>query len=113
MSMGLNNEAGFLQNKRCKCGKKAAVYISRLERNPGRLHFKCVDKICDYYAWGAAPTGNASNIQRRSKTIHMKNEDERWYDYDFERNNEVMNRLERLEANQGAKKFIGLVWFVF
>ncbi|CAL5391513.1 unnamed protein product [Camellia sinensis] len=64
------------------------------------------DKMCEYFAWGAAPTGNASNIQRRSKAIHTKNEDERGYDYDFERNNEVMNRLERVEANQEAMKLI-------
>ncbi|KAL7243397.1 hypothetical protein ACSBR1_015736 [Camellia fascicularis] len=93
MSMGSNND-GFLQNKRCKCGKKAAVYISESEKNLGRLYFKCADKIYDYYAWGAAPTGNASNIQRRSKAIHMKNEDERGNDYDFDKNNEVMVKLE-------------------
>ncbi|XP_028078899.1 uncharacterized protein LOC114280722 [Camellia sinensis] len=101
MSMGSNNDAGFLQNKRCKCQKKAGVYISESKKNPGRLYFKCADKICDYFAWGVAFIGNASNIQRRrSKAIHMKNEDESGYDYDFERNNEVLNILERLEANQ-------------
>ncbi|CAL5431282.1 unnamed protein product [Camellia sinensis] len=36
----------------------------------------------------------------------MKNEDVRVYGYDIERNNKVKNRLERLEANQGAMKFI-------
>ncbi|XP_028082964.1 uncharacterized protein LOC114284256 [Camellia sinensis] len=87
MSMGSNNNAGFWQNKRCKCGKKAAVYISESEKNPGRLYFKCVDKICDYYVRRVVPSRNASNIQRRSKAIHIKNEDERGYDYDFEKNN--------------------------
>ncbi|GMP25875.1 hypothetical protein CsSME_00002533 [Camellia sinensis var. sinensis] len=106
MSMGSNIDTGYFQNKRCKRGKKVAVYISELEKNPRRQHFMCADKMCEYFAWGAAPTGNASNIQRRSKASHTKNEDERRYDYDFERNNEVMNRLERLEANQEAMKLI-------
>ncbi|GMP74706.1 hypothetical protein CsSME_00032051 [Camellia sinensis var. sinensis] len=88
MSMSSNNDAGFFENKRCKCGKKAGVYISESEKNPGKLYFKCANKACDYFAWGVAPTGNGSNIQKSG------------YDYDFARNNEVVNILERLETNQ-------------
>ncbi|THG20785.1 hypothetical protein TEA_003859 [Camellia sinensis var. sinensis] len=88
MSTSSNNDAGFFQNKRCKCGKKAGVYISESEKNPGKLYFKCANKACDYFAWGVPPTGNGSNIQKSRD------------DYDFARNNEVVNILERLDANQ-------------
>ncbi|KAI8011527.1 hypothetical protein LOK49_LG06G00429 [Camellia lanceoleosa] len=88
MSTSSNNDAGFFQNKRCKCGKKIVVYISESEKNSGKLYFKCANKACDYFAWGVAPTGNGSNIQKSG------------YDYDFARNNEVVNILEQLEANQ-------------
>ncbi|GMP61028.1 hypothetical protein CsSME_00023651 [Camellia sinensis var. sinensis] len=102
MSMGSNIDAGYLQNRRCSCEKKAAVFISESEKNPGRLYFKCADRMCEYFGWGAAPTGNASNIQRRSKA----NEDERGYDFDLDKLNEIINRLERVEANQEAMKLI-------
>ncbi|GMP68621.1 hypothetical protein CsSME_00028175 [Camellia sinensis var. sinensis] len=104
MSMGSNIDAGYLQNRRCNCGKQAAVFISESEKNPGRLYFKCADRMCEYFGWGAASTGNASNIQRKSKPSHMKNEDNRGYDYDVDKLNETINRLERVEANQEAMK---------
>ncbi|KAL7233945.1 hypothetical protein ACSBR1_017533 [Camellia fascicularis] len=85
MSTSSNNDARFFENKRCKCGEKAGVYISELEKNPGKLYFKCANKACDYFAWGVAPTGNGSNIQKSG------------YDYGVA---EVVNILERLEANQ-------------
>ncbi|GMP78342.1 hypothetical protein CsSME_00034293 [Camellia sinensis var. sinensis] len=112
MSMGSSIDAGYLQNKRCNCGKKAAVYISETKKNSRRLYFKCADKMYEYFAWGAAPIGNASNIQRRNKAIHLKNEDERGYDYDFDKINEVINRLERVKANQEVMKLIMLTTIV-
>ncbi|XP_028099808.1 uncharacterized protein LOC114299292 [Camellia sinensis] len=90
--------------RRCNCGRKAAVFISKSEKNPGRLYFKCADRMCEYFGWGATSTGNVSNIQRKSKASHMKNEDERGYDYDVDKLNETINRLERVEANQEAMK---------
>ncbi|CAL5368278.1 unnamed protein product [Camellia sinensis] len=88
MSTSSNNDAGFFQNKRCKCGKKTGMYISESEKNPRKLYFKCANKACDYFAWGVPPTGNGSNIQKSGD------------DDDFARNNEVVNILERLDANQ-------------
>ncbi|GMP93169.1 hypothetical protein CsSME_00043119 [Camellia sinensis var. sinensis] len=88
MSTSSNNDAGFFENKRCKCGKKAGVYISESEKNPGKMYFKCANKDCDYFAWGVASTGSGSNIQKSG------------YDYDFARNNELVNILEQLDANQ-------------
>ncbi|CAL5398329.1 unnamed protein product [Camellia sinensis] len=93
MSTSSNNDAGFFQNKKCKCGKKEEVYISESENNSGKLYFKCENKGCDYFAWGVPPTGNGSNIQKSG------------YDYDFARNNEVMNILERLDAKQRERSY--------
>ncbi|GMP98220.1 hypothetical protein CsSME_00046189 [Camellia sinensis var. sinensis] len=88
MSTSSNNDAGFFENKRCKYGKKAGVYISESEKNPGKMYFKCANKACDYFVWGVAPTASGSNIQKSE------------YNYDFARNNELVNILERLDANQ-------------
>ncbi|GMP37400.1 hypothetical protein CsSME_00009100 [Camellia sinensis var. sinensis] len=112
MSMGSNIDVGYLQNRRCNCGKKAAVFISESKKNPGRLYFKCADRMCEYFAWGAASTGNASNIQRNRKASHLKNEDEKGYGYDFDKINEIINRLKRVEANQEAIKLIMLTTIV-
>ncbi|GMP81640.1 hypothetical protein CsSME_00036280 [Camellia sinensis var. sinensis] len=104
MSTSSNNDARFFQNKRCKCGEKAGVYKSKSEKNLGKLYFKCANKVCDYFVWGVAPTGNGSNIQKSG------------YDYDLARNNEVVKILERLEANQRerleAMKFMMLTTIV-
>ena len=86
--------------------KKLQCSYQNQKKNPGRLYFKCADRMCEYFGWGAASTGNASNIQRRSKASHMNNEDEKGYDYDFDKLNEIINRLERVEANQEAMKLI-------
>ncbi|GMP87910.1 hypothetical protein CsSME_00047422 [Camellia sinensis var. sinensis] len=104
MSMGSNVDAGYLQNQRCNCGKKAAVFISESEKNPGRLYFKCPNRMCEFFGWGPASTGNASDFQRKSKASHMQNEDERGYDYDVDKLNQIINKLERVEANQEAMK---------
>ncbi|CAL5352814.1 unnamed protein product [Camellia sinensis] len=101
---GNDGDDGETTVTRCNCGKKAAVFISESEKNPGRLYFKCANRMCEYFGWGPASTGNASDIQRKSKASHMKNEDERCYDYDVDKLNQIINRLERVEANQEAMK---------
>ena len=42
----------------------------------------------------------------------MMNEDEKGYDYDFDKINEIINRLEWVEANQEAMKLIMLTTIV-
>lgn len=55
----------IFQNKKCKCGKMAAVRISESSSNPGRLYFACKDDKCKFFEWWKAPAGKMIFFQNR------------------------------------------------
>ncbi|KAL6971924.1 hypothetical protein U1Q18_052791 [Sarracenia purpurea var. burkii] len=116
-SSGVNQKFNFFQNKRCKCGKKAAVCISESETNPGRLYFKCRDSCCNFFAWWM-PT-NASRFERacednrRIDSDSMRDEDYRSNGCDIKL---LFNKVEQCEAElrfvRGSIAFTGCILFL-
>ena len=39
------------RNKRCRCGRRAAVKISESEKNKDILCYTCVTKSCGFFEW--------------------------------------------------------------
>ena len=38
-------------NRNCHCQKRAAIYISELEKHPNKLYAKCPNNLCRYWDW--------------------------------------------------------------
>ena len=47
----INGDIIRFKNRRCKCNRKAVLYISETNQNPCKLFFKCKTEKCNFYAW--------------------------------------------------------------
>ncbi|KAL6972271.1 hypothetical protein U1Q18_052795 [Sarracenia purpurea var. burkii] len=110
---GVNHNFNFFQNKRCKCGKKAAVAISKSETNPGRLYFKCSDRCCNFFAWWMPP--NASTFERACED-NRRIERDSMRDEVYREIKLLFNKVEQCEAElrfvRGSIAFTGCILFL-
>ena len=75
-STSRNTNGGMItfRNKYCECGKRAALKISEIEINPGKLFYTCESKWCKFFNWWK-PDPTVFQTWQRTEEINRDSEE--------------------------------------